>query len=78
MPIYEYRCQECGGVTEALLKNRREVADVCCQRCGSGRLERAFLSAIAPVRTDTRPEAVPCCGERESCANPKRCCQRET
>jgi putative FmdB family regulatory protein len=78
MPIYEYRCQDCGGVTEAFLKNRRETAHVRCRQCGSGRLERAFLSTIASIRTGTKQEGVPCCGEQEACSNPKRCCQQST
>ena len=76
MPIYEYRCQNCGGVTEAFLKNRRETVDLRCQQCGSVRLERAFLSSIAPVSTGTKQEGIPCCGAQEGCSDPKHCCQR--
>jgi putative FmdB family regulatory protein len=76
MPIYEYRCQECGEVTEALLKNRQEAEDVRCRQCGSGRLERAFLSSIAPIPTGTKQGETPCCGSQEGCSDPKRCCQR--
>jgi putative FmdB family regulatory protein len=75
MPIYEYRCQDCGGVTEAFLRNRQEAAQLRCQQCGCGRLERTYLSPIAPVRTGTRQEIIPCCGEQEGCSDPKRCCE---
>ena len=76
MPIYEYRCQECGGVTEAFLRIRQEAAQLRCQQCGSERLERTYLSPIAPVRTGAKQEGIPCCGEQEGCSDPKRCCQR--
>ena len=86
MPIYEYRCQDCDGVTEAFLKNRQEAADVRCQQCGSERLERAYLTSIASIPTDTQSakgrsaldgqEGIPCCGSQEGCSNPKRCCQQ--
>ncbi len=45
MPIYEYRCQECGKVTEALVPMGGK-ADVTCSNCGSEKLERKF-SAFA-------------------------------
>lgn len=41
MPIYEYRCQECGEVTEALVPMGAK-ADVTCCRCGSKKVERKF------------------------------------
>jgi putative FmdB family regulatory protein len=76
VPIYEYRCQECGGVTEAFLRNRKEAVQLRCRHCGSERLERAYLSPIAPVRTGTRQERTSCCGEQDGCSDPKRCCGR--
>ena len=68
MPVYEYRCQDCGGVTGAFLRNRQKATDVCCQQCGSERLGRASLSSIALVRSGP---------QQESCSNPGRCCQRQ-
>jgi len=41
VPIYEYRCRECGEVTEALVRMGSEP-DLACQRCGSRELERKF------------------------------------
>jgi len=41
MPIYEYRCRECGEVTEALVPMGGK-ADVACSKCGSRKLERKF------------------------------------
>jgi len=76
MPIYEYRCQGCGHVTEALIRSRREIADVRCEQCGEDRLERVYLSTIAPVRSSSEREGTPCCGEREGCSDPKRCCEQ--
>jgi putative FmdB family regulatory protein len=75
MPIYEYRCRDCGGVTEAFLRNRQEAGEVRCKHCGSERLERTYLSPIASVRIGAKQERVPCCGEQEGCSHPKRCCE---
>ena len=41
MPIYEYRCRECGELTEALVRMGGK-ADVACSKCGSKKVERKF------------------------------------
>ena len=46
MPIYEYRCQECGEVTEALVPMGGD-ADVACRKCGSRKVERKFSTFAA-------------------------------
>lgn len=40
MPIYEYRCQECGTKTEALQKLGAGKEGVVCRSCGSENLEK--------------------------------------
>ena len=75
MPIYEYRCQSCGQITEALIRSRHDAGRVRCEHCGDGRLERVYLSTIAPVRISSKREGTPCCGEQEGCSDPKRCCE---
>lgn len=50
MPIYEYRCQNCGRKL-SLLVRRREEAQVSCPHCGSADLKRLF-SSFAIRRTD--------------------------
>lgn len=76
MPIYEYRCRKCGQITEASIRRSDEADAQRCSHCGSSRLDRVYLSAIAPVRTASTGERMPCCGEQEGCSNPKRCCQQ--
>lgn len=46
MPIYEYRCQKCGEVTEALVRMGAEP-DLACRKCGSKKLERKFSTFAA-------------------------------
>jgi len=41
MPIYEYRCRECGEVTEALVRMGGKP-DLACSKCGSKNLKRKF------------------------------------
>jgi putative FmdB family regulatory protein len=78
MPIYEYRCEGCGQVTEALIRNGREAECVRCEQCGDSRLERVYLSPIAPVPGAKSAEAGPCCGDGRGCTDPKHCCQQHT
>ena len=44
MPMYEYKCQECGQCFEALILSPNE--EVHCQKCGSRSVERQ-LSTFA-------------------------------
>jgi putative FmdB family regulatory protein len=77
MPIYEYRCESCGQVTEDLIRNAREAERVRCGQCGDSRLTRVYLTPIAPVPAARSAEVGPCCGDGQGCADPKRCCQQQ-
>jgi putative FmdB family regulatory protein len=46
MPIYEYRCQECGRRLEVLQRLGASGEGLSCPACGGDRLERA-LSTFA-------------------------------
>lgn len=34
MPIYEYRCNQCGNVFEQLVLSCNEIETYCCPACG--------------------------------------------
>jgi putative FmdB family regulatory protein len=40
MPIFEFRCLECGDLFEKLFLNNDERVDIGCPECGSGSCER--------------------------------------
>ena len=48
MPIYEFRCEECGEEFEVLLKSRSEAGEVNCSRCGSQKVKR-LMSVATPL-----------------------------
>ena len=52
MPIYEYNCADCDGVTSVFLRSmRQEVsADQRCEHCGSAAISRA-ISQVARLKT---------------------------
>lgn len=48
VPIYEYRCQECGRVFEALILRASDTLELVCESCGARDVERV-LSAISAL-----------------------------
>jgi putative FmdB family regulatory protein len=58
MPIYEYRCQDCGKGHEILLRRREER--VACPACGSKKLTRLFSTFAAHAGASPCPAADAC------------------
>ena len=74
MPIYEYKCGNCGQVNEFLVLGKDEK--LSCKSCSSKDLSK-LLSAHNT--TGSGPDfsgSVPggCCGNPNSCGNPGSCC----
>lgn len=40
MPLYEYRCGECGHVFETLVRSATRHEEITCPACGSKSVER--------------------------------------
>lgn len=51
MPIYEYRCADCGEVSSMFVRSARAAVEPVCAACGSTQLTRK-MSAVARLRTD--------------------------
>jgi len=72
MPIFEYRCADCGAVTEFLIGVTAEKTKLCCRKCQGTKLEKVF-SRTARVRvtggivedpvSSCRHEGGPCNGD---------------
>ncbi|MDQ7825369.1 MAG: zinc ribbon domain-containing protein [Candidatus Eremiobacteraeota bacterium] len=74
MPIYEYKCLQCGFITEQIMKTGDPQP--ACGKCGAGALERVYTSSFS-VASSTREAAASsgtCCGSSTPCASPKHCC----
>lgn len=41
MPIYEFKCQDCGRLTSIFVKTQSSEYEAVCQHCGSSKLSRA-------------------------------------
>jgi putative FmdB family regulatory protein len=69
MPIYDYRCQDCGKISEIFLNGVDNAKSIACPVCGSGRMEKLF-SASYLLQTETRAPGKTCCGKAERCETP--------
>ncbi len=52
MPLYEYRCEDCGHRFEILQRLGEGAGELACPQCGKERLEKQF-STFASAAADT-------------------------
>jgi len=67
MPIYDYKCRECGKVTEIISLGADDSRT--CPECGSRNLER-LISAPALLKNTASVPGRTCCGREERCQTP--------
>ncbi len=68
MPIYDYKCLECGKVSEIFLRGAKSQV-VHCPDCGSDNMEK-LISASYMIKMDTSAPGTTCCGRTERCEAP--------
>ncbi len=68
MPIYDYKCRECGKISEVFLHNP-DSGPIRCPSCGSENLERIFSSSYM-IRTEASAPGGTCCGRETRCDTP--------
>jgi putative FmdB family regulatory protein len=83
MPLFDFRCRDCGNISEILVLRSGEVPQ--CEACGSRKLEKlpAAPSSLSGVASSRLPGAGDhgCCGSAPSeagCAGPGSCCGRKS
>ena len=52
MPLFEFKCGECGTEFEELLFRRDEADEVSCPSCGSDTVEKLLSSFAAPGKSE--------------------------
>ncbi len=65
MPIYDFRCADCGALSEVLVRGA-EGQGVRCPDCGSEKMDK-LVSASYIIKTGQREPGTTCCGSAERC-----------
>jgi len=68
MPIYDYRCKECGRVSEVFLRSLEGEA-IKCPHCGGESLEK-LPSAFHTMKMSGGGGDTTCCGRDSRCDTP--------
>ncbi len=58
MPIYEYRCQDCGKRSQLLIMSLRSATTPACTHCRSPKLDRIFSRFASPKSEEARLDAL--------------------
>ncbi len=75
MPIYEYRCADCGQISEFIVIGNED--GLACKACSSPKLEKLMSAHNTVGATGSNTFAGPsggCCGNPGSCGTPGSCC----
>ena len=72
MPIFEFRCLECGRLFEKLFLNSEEKADISCPQCNAGSIERvvsrsSYLMGVGPGGKQPKLTTKSCGGQANQC-----------
>ena len=68
MPIFDFRCHECGTVSEILLRSAGDQT-VRCPDCGSVDMKKLVSSSYV-VKVGSQTTGKTCCGRAERCETP--------
>jgi putative FmdB family regulatory protein len=60
MPLYEYRCQQCGKRFEVLQKSGAGSDGVACPGCGSSEVAKQLSTFAASVSSGSSGGTLPC------------------
>ena len=69
MPVYEYKCSNCGEIVEIFQKTSAQK-NINCRSCGSDDMEKLFSIPASVKVADTPPKGSTCCGRTERCDTP--------
>jgi putative FmdB family regulatory protein len=72
MPIYEYRCEDCGNKVEKLVRRSTEASDTECPKCGQKHLEQEYSTFAAHAGGAPKSAEIPSCPSGQ-CSNPGMC-----
>jgi putative FmdB family regulatory protein len=73
MPVYEYKCRECGELSEFRVSSQADAEKLTCKNCGSQKLDRKF-SIPSITSGKSSPSGSTCCGRDQRCSDAGSCC----
>ncbi len=73
MPIYEYRCEDCGTKFEKLVRRQAEAGEVECPSCGQRRLKQELSVFAAHAASGGKGKDAPMCPSGGVCPTPGMC-----
>ncbi len=59
MPLYEYKCLDCGEVFEVLQSSYKQNPDLACKNCGSSHFKKLVSSFSAGLNSSSESESCP-------------------
>jgi len=78
MPIYEFKCSDCGHVSELLVGIGRNSDELVCGSCGGSHLEQQMSAAAFSLTSEPSSQGAgtTCCGSTPSFKGcvPGSCC----
>ncbi len=79
MPVYEYKCRDCGAAFEIMAHGYEAVPGLKCPSCGALNVQKLF-SVPALVKNSCGDSGGACCGQEQrcdmpGCSNGNGCCQ---
>lgn len=75
MPIYEFRCVQCGNIQEIILTNSSQEIEMKCGECGAEELERVLSTTNYAMGSSSSPKSsgpsatTRSCGPGQSCTS---------
>lgn len=72
MPIYEYRCEDCGTKFEKLVRRSAEASELACPSCSQTHLKQEFSTFAARGHGSSSEAEAPVCPSG-MCSNPAMC-----
>jgi putative FmdB family regulatory protein len=67
MPVYDYKCQQCGAVFEKLLRSLAAVDSVKCEKCGSAKVKK--LVSCCAISSGRKSESAGSSKSSQSCGS---------
>ena len=73
MPIFEYRCEDCGTKFEKLVRRSAESAELKCPDCGAAHLKQEFSTFSAHANGSPQAQPMPGGCPAGMCRTPGLC-----